>query len=79
MKWYGIGYFLEYVVSTKTILKLVALFNLTMLLWLIWQGIIGNTITSGQSDAAVFAFLTIVACNLYRWIVLEDSDGSSMY
>ena len=63
---------MENIFSTKNILKLIVLVNIVLLMWMIWGTIIGLELTSKQIDGGICSFLVIVACSLYKWIVIDN-------
>ena len=63
---------MENIFSTKNILKLIVLVNIVLLMWMIWGTIIGLELTSKQIDGGIWSFLVIVACSLYKWIIIDN-------
>lgn len=67
-----VKYFFEYVMNTKSIVKIIVLLNLFFLNRFFWIAMNGEVITKSQSTAACVIAVFIVLCLIYRYMILED-------
>lgn len=67
-----VKYFFEYVMNTKSIVKIIVLLNLFFLNRFFWIAMNGEVITKSQSTAAWVIAVFIVLCLIYRYMILED-------
>lgn len=67
-----VKYFFEYVMNTKSIVKIIVLLNLFFLNRFFWIAMNGEVITKSQSTAASVIAVFIVLCLMYRYMILED-------
>ena len=67
-----VEYFFEYILNTKSVVKMIVLLNLFFLNRLFWIAMNGEVITKSQSTAACVIAVFIVLCLVYRYMILED-------
>jgi len=65
-------YFLKYIITTKSIVKLLVFINIVFVMGLCWWVLLGNVITVAQAKAGVCCLVIAILGLVFRVVALDD-------